>query len=86
MKSSTSDPSLNPDNFLLSGEGQVEIELSMKIKGMDWMDWVHHIREEALEQHTNDRRTLSQYLKTIEKEEAPSEEQARAGLRKKGKR
>lgn len=58
----------------------------MKIKGMDWMDWLHHVREEALERRKKDRRTLSQYLKSVEKQAVPTEEKAGVGLRKKGKR
>lgn len=41
----------------------------MKIKGMDWMDWLHQVRAEAQEQRKGKRQTLAQYLRTIERPE-----------------
>ena len=41
----------------------------MKIKGMDWMDWLHQSRAEAQEQRKNRRQSLSEYLRTIEEKQ-----------------
>ena len=57
----------------------------MKIKGRDWMDWLHQTREETLEQRKRERRTLSQHLKAVEGRGGYSEDKGLRPLQKKKK-
>lgn len=38
----------------------------MKIRGMDWMEWLHRVRKESQRQRKSSRRTLAKHLKTLE--------------------
>lgn len=38
----------------------------MKIKGKVWMDWLHQVRKETLEERKREGSTLSQHLRIIE--------------------
>ena len=38
----------------------------MKIKGKDWMDWLHEVRRESQKQRKGSRRSLAENLKLIE--------------------
>jgi hypothetical protein len=57
----------------------------MKIKGKVWMDWLHQVREETLEERKREGRTLSQHLRIIEGREGHPEAKGVTPLRKKKK-
>jgi len=57
----------------------------MKIKGKDWMDWLHQVREETLEQRKRERLSLSQHLRTIEGREGRPEAKGATPVHKKKK-
>lgn len=38
----------------------------MKIKGKDWMDWLHQVRRESQKKRKTSRYSLAKYLKQIE--------------------
>ena len=57
----------------------------MKIKGKEWMNWLHQVREETLEQRKRERRTLSQHLKAVEGRGGFSEVKGVTPLQKKKK-
>jgi hypothetical protein len=38
----------------------------MKIKGKDWMDWLHQVRRESQKQRKSNRRSLATHLRTLE--------------------
>ncbi len=43
----------------------------MKIKGKDWMDWLHQVRRESQKQRKSSRRSLAKHLKLIEGQALP---------------
>lgn len=55
----------------------------MKIKGMDWMDWLHRVRQETSEQRKKERRTLSQHLKIVERGEGVFKDKSPRPVQKK---
>ena len=38
----------------------------MKIKGMDWMEWLHRVRKESQQQRKSSRRSMAKHLKMLE--------------------
>lgn len=38
----------------------------MKIKGKDWMDWLHQVRRESQKKRKTSRHSLAKYLKQLE--------------------
>lgn len=38
----------------------------MKIKGRDWMDWLHQVRRESQKKRKTSRQSLAKYLKQLE--------------------
>jgi len=38
----------------------------MKIKGKNWMDWLHEVRQESQKERKTSRHSLATHLKTIE--------------------
>ena len=38
----------------------------MKIKGKDWMDWLHQVRRENQKKRRTSRHSLAKYLKQLE--------------------
>ena len=39
----------------------------MKIKGQEWMVWLHEVRRESAKQQKRGRRSLATHLKTLER-------------------
>ena len=51
----------------------------MKIKGKDWMDWLHQIRADAKQQRKSKGQSLAQYLRVVEgKAKQPEDEESTA--------
>jgi len=44
----------------------------MKIKGKDWMDWLHEVRRESQKQRKSSRRSLAKHLKLTEEKVSPT--------------
>ena len=44
----------------------------MKIKGKDWMDWLHQVRRDNQKQRKSSRHTLAKHLKLIERKGSPT--------------
>jgi hypothetical protein len=44
----------------------------MKIKGKDWMDWLHQVRRESQKQRKSSHHSLAKHLKTIEGKGSPT--------------
>lgn len=38
----------------------------MKIKGINWMQWLHRVRKESQQQRKSSRRSLAEHLKRLE--------------------
>ena len=50
----------------------------MKIRGKDWIDWLHQVRAEAKERRKSQGQSLAEYLKVVEgKAERPKGEEIR---------
>jgi len=51
----------------------------MKIKGKDWMDWLHQIRADTKQQRKSKGQSLAQYLRVVEgKARQPEDEESTA--------
>jgi hypothetical protein len=44
----------------------------MKIKGKDWMDWLHQVRRESQKQRKTHHRSLAKHLKLLEGKASPA--------------
>ncbi len=45
--------------------------LSMKIKGKEWMDWLHKSRADVERRRKESKQTVARYLKNIEEKSFP---------------
>lgn len=57
----------------------------MKIKGKDWMDWLHKSRAESQDLRKSKRQPLSNYLRTLEHRTSSSGKKTVKSSAKKGK-
>jgi len=57
----------------------------MKIKGKDWMDWLHQVRSDAKQQRKSRGQSLAQYLRVVEGKARQPEEEENVPQRKRRK-
>ena len=55
----------------------------MKIKGKDWMDWLHQVRADAKQQRKSKGQSLARYLRVVEGKARQTEEEESMPSRKK---